>query len=498
MRSASSRRSSIRSMSSPTPRAMSSGGARSLAPSVEGHGRDDDENAVLGQAAPVAERDVLDISDAEPVDERDARLDTVDDPRAVRCHLDDGAVLGDHNRIVGDTAVLRQLRVRREHAVLAMDRHHRARPHQRQQGAQLLRARVAGDVDGSDLLVEHLGAEAGKAVDRVVHAELVARHRLRRDDHRVATLDRDVRVVAVGDPRQRGHRLALAPGAEHQHAVRRQLHRLFRRHDRLLRKLDIPEVARDVHVLPHRAADDRDFAAVRDRDLGGLLDAVHVRRERRDDDPPGAKRDELAEGLADESLGAGHPRTLRVRRVAEQKVDAAAAELGERTDVGLQAVDRRVVELPVTRVQDTTCVRLDHDRHRVGDRVRHANELEPERAELHRAVAGPASVSVVVAARPCSSSFDFTRPNVSRVPTNSADLHLSQHVREPADVVLVRMREHDRADVARRGTRSRVTRGRLRSARRVGTRAPRPRRWSRRRPRTPSCSSRPRRGRRAG
>ena len=78
------------------------------------------------------------------------------------------------------------------------------------------------------------------------------------------------------------------------------------------------------------------------------------------------------------------PGPLGVRRVAEQQVDAAVADLGEPPDVGPEAVDRRVVELAVARVQDAARRRLDHDRDVVRDRVRHADELEPERAELER------------------------------------------------------------------------------------------------------------------
>ena len=78
------------------------------------------------------------------------------------------------------------------------------------------------------------------------------------------------------------------------------------------------------------------------------------------------------------------PGPLGVRRVAEQQVDAAVAELGELADVGAQAVDRRVVELPVAGVEDAAGGGLDADPDRVGDRVRHAHELEPERAELER------------------------------------------------------------------------------------------------------------------
>ena len=128
-----------------------------------------------------------------------------------------------------------------------------------------------------------------------------------------------------------------------------------------------------------------------------------------------ARRDDLAEGLADDALGAREAGPLGVRRVAEQQVDAAVAELGELADVGAQPVDRRVVELPVAGVEDAAGRGLDREADGVGDRVRHADELDAERAEVDRAGLGSASRSSAARSRPCSSSFDLTRPSVSRV-----------------------------------------------------------------------------------
>ena len=96
---------------------------------------------------------------------------------------------------------------------------------------------------------------------------------------------------------------------------------------------------------------------------------------RRDEDAALTQRDELPEGLADEPLGAGDSRPLGVRGVTEQEVDAAVADLGQVADVGAQAVHRRVVDLVVARVHDAAARGLEHDRDRVGDRVRDADEL---------------------------------------------------------------------------------------------------------------------------
>ena len=155
-------------------------------------------------------------------------VDPVDEPRAAARELHHGAVLGEDDPVLRHAGLARELRVRREHPVLAVDRHHVARPQQREHRPQLLLARVAGDVHGRDLLVQHLGPRARELVDRVVHAQLVPGHRLRGDDHRVARLDRERRVVAVRDARERGHRLALAAGAEREHLAGRELRSLAR------------------------------------------------------------------------------------------------------------------------------------------------------------------------------------------------------------------------------------------------------------------------------
>ena len=278
--------------------------------------------------------------------------------------------------------------MRGEHPVLAVDRHQCFGSDECEQGAKLLGAGVTRHVHRGDLLVQHLGAETREAVDRVVHVELVPGHRFGGDDHRVTTLDLDVLVVAVGDPRECRHRLALAAGTEEHDAARRQLHRLLGRHHRVLRQVDVAERARDVHVLSERTADERNLSVVLDRHLGGLLHPVDVRREARDQDTTCTHRDQLPERLTDEPFRAGHPGPLRVGRVAEHEVDALVTDRGELADVRLEAVDGGVVELPVAGVQHPPGGCFDHDCNAVGDRVRHPDELEPEGAELDAVAVG--------------------------------------------------------------------------------------------------------------
>ena len=228
--------------------------------------------------------------------------------------------------------------------------------------------------------------------------------------------------------------------------MRLVLVQLVRADQRLLGHVDVAEVARDVHVLPHRAADDGDLAADLDGDVDRLLHPVDVRREARDQDAALEPRDDLLERLADEPLRASDARTLGVRRVAEHEVDALRAELGEAADIRAQAVHRRVVELPVAGVQDPAGGRLQDDRDRVGDRVRDADEADPEAADLDGVLLRPGLLQLDRVQEPV-----LVQPRLGEAERESGapdlgNLDLAEEVRKRSDVVLVRVREDDGAD----------------------------------------------------
>ena len=71
----------------------------------------------------------------------------------------------------------------------------------------------------------HVDVEAGEVVEHAAHFLLVARNGLRREDDEVARLERDVRVLVLGDAGDGGARLALPAGRDDQHLAARQVHR---------------------------------------------------------------------------------------------------------------------------------------------------------------------------------------------------------------------------------------------------------------------------------
>ena len=263
----------------------------------------------------------------------------------------------------------------------------------------------------------------------------------------VPRLDRDSFVIAVRDARERRHRLALASRAEHEQLLAGQLRRLVGIHDRVLRERDVAEIARDVEVLPHRAPDDDDLPAALDADVGRLLHAVDVRRERGDQDLPALQREDRAECLADEPLGAGVSGPLGVRRVAEQEVDPTVADLCELSDIGLEPVDRRVVELPVPGVDDPTGGRLDDERRRIRNGVRHADELDAERAEVERLVTRRGRDELRLLSETMLVELRLHERERQRGRDDRFDVDLAQEVRQASDVILVAVREHDRPHV---------------------------------------------------
>ncbi len=309
---------------------------------------------------------------------------------------------------------------------------------------------MARDVHGLVVLVQHARAAAAERVHRVVHGELVPRHGLGRHDDRVALPDLHLAVVAVGHARERRHRLALRAGAEHGDLVVPQLVEVGRLDQRALLDVGVAQVARDVEVLDHRAADDGDLAAA---GLGGVddaLQAVDVRREARHDHAAGRVADDALERGCDELLGLRDARALGVRGVGEHQVDAVGAEPRELGEIGRPAVDRRVVDLVVARVQDRALGGVQRDRDGIGHRVRDARELGRERAAGDGIALAVDLDELGVAQQPVLVQLRLHHAEREPRAPDLAHADLAHHVRQRADVILVAVREDDRVDAARR------------------------------------------------
>ena len=242
------------------------------------------------------------------------------------------------------------------------------------------RGRVARDVDEMVDLGDHLDALADELVVQVVEGALVAGDDLGAEDHGVAGLELDPLVLAGGDPRQGAARLALAAGAQVEHALARQ-------------RLGLALVADRRHVL--QVAD----ARARPRSSA----ASSGRRRTARGPPPGAasiadssramleakvvsttrlgcSRDQLGQALAHLGLGARGARARARWCCRRPCASTPSRPSASRPALSVRAPDhRRRVELPVAGVQHAAERRLQDQRVGIGDRVGDVDEAAGER-----------------------------------------------------------------------------------------------------------------------
>ena len=269
--------------------------------------------------------------------------------------------------------------------------------------------------------------------------------RARADDDRVAWLNLHEPVIAVGHPREAGHRLALGARRRDDDLVVRLVLDPVLRHDPRRVVGQVAKVGRDPEVLFHRAADDRDVPAHVRGGVEHLLDPGDVARERRDDDPAVERLHDLAERVADRPFGRRVPGVLGTRGVGQETGHALGAELGEDREVRQLAVDRRVIELEVAGVDDGPDRCPEGDAHRVGDRMTDPEGHHVEGPDVDLAAGLERDQRVVVELV----LLDLVAEEAARE-RRGVDRHareLGQHVRQRADVVLMGMGDDERLDV---------------------------------------------------
>ena len=297
--------------------------------------------------------------------------------------------------------------------VVAVDRHHVAGLGQVEHQLQLLLPAVARGVDRRVRGGDHGRADLEDAVDRLVDRALVARDRRRREDHacrRSAARRRDAR---------RGPSAAAPTAARPGCRSRSRSTRSSGKSSISFGGISSPsgadgdaEVRGDVEVLAHRAPDERDLAVERDGGVDHLLDAVHVGGEAGDHDPALAAREDLEQRRPDARLRRRDRRAGRrwSSRRTGSRTPSRPSSASRETSAGRPSTGR-LVELVVAGDQDRPELGVQRDRARVGDRVRHVDHLELERARVD--ALARLSTSSGASRILCSSSFERTRPIVS-------------------------------------------------------------------------------------
>ena len=139
----------------------------------------------------------------------------------------------------------------------------------------------------------------------------------------------------------------------------------------------------DLDVAAHRATQQHYLTM---RAIGGaqrVVDAIDLRGEAGQDDATRRLVDDIVERLNRGGLGRRASGQLRIGGVAEHREHAGIAERAEALAVDLAAnVLAGRVELVVAGMDDRAELRVQRDRGGIGDRVRDADELRGDRADL--------------------------------------------------------------------------------------------------------------------
>ena len=123
---------------------------------------------------------------------------------------------------------------------------------------------MAGDVDKVGAVGNDLNALGHQTIYDRAHGFLVARDRARGKNNAVALVQRYLRMIVIGDARQRRARFALASRAQCQHLVAREM-AIEIGAAKILHLIEIAGLARDLHHPLHGASDHHDLAPSRPR-----------------------------------------------------------------------------------------------------------------------------------------------------------------------------------------------------------------------------------------
>ena len=142
---------------------------------------------------------------------------------------------------------------------------------------------MTGNVNESAVLIPHVAAELGQAVDDLLDGFLIAGNRSCREDNGIALVDGERLVLAIGHAGQGRQRLALRTGAHDDNLVVRQVINVKGIDDIGVVDVEVAKLARHAGVSEHGATGHNDLTAALAGGIADLLQTMDVARERRDE-----------------------------------------------------------------------------------------------------------------------------------------------------------------------------------------------------------------------
>ena len=270
---------------------------------------------------------------------------------------------------------------------LAVDRHKVRRLGHGHQELELLLATVTRDVNEGAVLIPHVAAKLGEAVDDLLNGLLVTGDRRCREDDGIALVDGERLVFAVSHARKGRQRLALRTGAHDDDLIVGQVIDIEGIDNIGIINVEITELARHTGVGEHGTTGHDDLAAALAGGVADLLQSMDVARERRDEHAARSILDGMQQIGTNLGLGLGKAGDRGVGGVGQQQVDALLSKAADSGIVGRDTVDGRLVELKVAGVHNGTLVGTDEHAQSTRDGVRHREEIERDATQIDMAAA---------------------------------------------------------------------------------------------------------------
>ena len=244
-------------------------------------------------------------------------------------------------------------------------------------------------------------------IDHAVDGLFVAGDDARREHDRVALFDLGVLVIVDRGARKGRHGLALGSADHHADFFRRKVLHLAGIDHEAVGNFQIAEIFGDFGRVVHRAADERDFAAVLVGQFDGQPDAVNGRGKAGDEKTPLGMREDFVKFAADGALAGRVALALDVGGILKQRQHALFAVFGKGVQIEKMIVGGSGVDLEIAGMNDDAERRVDRERNAIHQAVRDANRMNGERADFET-LAGRISRRSASSSRPCSSSLSST------------------------------------------------------------------------------------------
>ena len=380
----------------------------------DGH---DGHEALFTQDAAVLQVALGDLTDGAAVNVQVLAGNLAHHGRHAIAQIHNGAGLAEQHVLLRNAGLHRQVTAGNQVANLAVNRHNVLRLENVVAVKQLTRGSVTGNVNLRVALVHHVSAQLHEGVNDAEDAGLVTGNQRGGEHHGVAGLNLNL-VVTVRHARQCRHRLALRTGAHHHDLVGAVVVNLLQVHQHVSGNLQVAQLLSNGHVTHHGAAHEHDLAATLSGCVQYLLHAVNVRGEGRHNDAAACVTENVRQHRTDVLLGRGEAGNLSVGGVRQEQVHALLAQVSEVAQVGDAAVQRQLIHLEVTGVQNLACLGADVDSQRIRNRVVHSNELALERTEtlhlvlLHREGVGLDAVLGELRLNQCQGQFGTDQGDV--------------------------------------------------------------------------------------